>query len=438
MLKLMDWLRGRDMVRYTLRYIGVALAGWLAIASLMGCNTVDRGSAIAQPGGPDTPTPTLTPLPTVDSQLIAAHNQFGFKLFSQLVQNEGDQNLMMSPTSVAIALAMTYNGASGETQQQMAAVLELQGMSLEELNQANAALETLLENADPKVQLAIANSLWANQQVEFKSDFIQRTQQFYKAEIASLDFANPAVVNTINEWVNRNTEGKIPTILDEVRPEDVMFLINAVYFKGQWQEEFDPAETSDRPFTLLDGSTKTHPLMSQTGNYLYQENDQFQSVVLPYGDGRLSMVILLPQPDVSLPQFYQEFLSAPNWDTAMTGLTRRDGTIQLPRFKYEYATRLNAPLQALGMERAFNPGMADFSNLTEQPSYINEVRHKTFVEVNEEGTEAAAVTSVGVRATSVQLPTEPFIMTVDRPFFFAIRDTESGAILFMGSVVNPE
>ncbi|WP_416671888.1 serpin family protein [Egbenema bharatensis] len=425
------------MARFPVRCFTIAFAGWLALSGLAACGSINRNSAIAQPP-PATPSPTMSPTPAVNPQLIAADNQFGFKLFSQLIQQDSEQNLMMSPTSVAIALSMLYNGASGETQQQIATTLELHGMSLEDLNQANADLKNLLENADPQVKLAIANSLWGNQEVAFKPDFIQRIQTFYDAEVETLDFTNPSVVNRINDWVDRNTEGKIPTILDEVRPDDILFLINAVYFKGEWQQAFDQANTSDRPFTLPDGSTKNHPLMSQSGNYLYQETDEFQAVSLPYGEGRLSMYVFLPQADVPLTQFSQELLSADNWDTAMTRFTRRDGTVELPRFKYEYATRLNDALKALGMPMAFDPDVADLTGLTDQDSFVNEVRHKTFIEVNEEGTEAAAVTSIGIRATSVQIPTEPFVMTVDRPFFYAIRDNESGAILFMGSVVNPE
>jgi serpin B len=397
---------------------------------------ISRYAAIAQPSPIE--TPAMSPLPVIDPQLVAADNQFGFKLFSQLVQQDATQNLMMSPTSVAIALSMLYNGASGETQQQIATTLGLQGLSLEAVNQANANLKTVLENADPKVKLAIANSIWGNQQFAFKPDFIDRSQTFYSAEVETLDFNDPDAVNQINRWVDRHTEGKIPTILDQVRPDDLMFLINAVYFKGQWQREFDAAHTSEHPFTLLDGRTSNHPLMQQRGKYLYQENSQFQAVGLPYGNGNLSMYVFLPQPDLSLTQFYQQVLVADRWEAMMNRFTRRDGTIQLPRFKYEYKTRLNDALIALGMPLVFDPKAADLTGITEDvDSYVSEVRHKTFIEVNEEGTEAAAVTSVGVRTTSIQIPTEPFAMKVDRPFFYVIRDNGSGAILFMGSVVNP-
>ncbi|HEY9639290.1 MAG TPA: serpin family protein [Coleofasciculaceae cyanobacterium] len=425
------------MTRYPVRYLILGLASCIVLAGLTAWISNSYYAAIAQSSRPDTSTPAMAQ-PAINPQLVTADNQFGFQLFSQLVQQDPAQNLMISPTSVAIALSMLYNGAQGETQQQIANTLELQGLSLEDLNHANAALKTVLEQADPSVKLAIANSLWGNQQITFKPDFMARMRSFYTAEVKTLDFNDPAAVNTINRWVEHHTEGKIPTILDQINPNEAMFLINAVYFKGQWQQKFDTAQTSDRPFTLLDGSTRNHPLMSQSGNYLYQENDRFQAVSLPYGDGRLSMDVFLPKPGVSLTQFYPELLSTRHWNTAMTHFTRRDGTIQLPRFQYEYTVRLNDALKSLGMPLAFDPDAADLKGLTEQASHVSEVRHKTFIEVNETGTEAAAVTSIAVQTTSLQLPTEPFTMTVDRPFFYTIRDHKTGAILFMGCLVNPQ
>jgi serpin B len=373
---------------------------------------------------------------TVDARLVAANTRFGFKLFSQLFEQGQTQNVMVSPTSVAIALSMAYNGASGSTQQAMAEALEFQGMSLAEINQANGALENSLEAADPSVKLAIANSLWGNQGFAFKADFLQRNQEFYQAEVTNLDFKSPDAADRINAWVNDNTQGKIPEIVKEIDPQQVMFLINAVYFKGTWTKPFDPQRTSDRPFTLLDGSQKQHPLMSQQGSYQYYENDQFQAVNLPYGNGRLSFYVFLPRANSSLKSFAQT-LTADHWDTWMGRFASRPGSIQLPRFKFSYGTSLNDALQAIGMAPVFDAGQADFSGLSEEPTLINEVQHKTFIEVNEEGTEAAAATSVGIARMSA--PTAPpFQMVVDRPFFTAIRDNQTGAVLFMGTVVEPE
>jgi serpin B len=381
---------------------------------------------------PSDPMPSSSP---VDSRLTAAQTRFSFKLFSQL-QQDPTQNLSISPSSVAIALSMLYNGATGDTQQAMAAALELQGMSLDDLNQANADLEKALENADPKVTLTIANSLWGRDGFDFKPDFLQRNQTYYGAKITNLDFNSPDAPAQINGWVNQNTAGKIPQIIDQIDPAEVLFLINAIYFKGDWTAPFNPEQTRERPFQLSDGSTKQQPMMEQQGNYVYLETDQFQAVSLPYGNRRWSMYIFLPRPESSLSAF-QQSLTAENWQTWISQFSRRQGSIQLPKFKIEYETSLNEALQALGMEVAFTAGQAEFANLADQELVISEVKHKTFIEVNETGTEAAAATSIGIALTSLD-PNPPFQMQVDRPFFYAIRDHQTGSLLFMGSVVNPE
>jgi serine protease inhibitor len=414
------------------------IGGVMLLGLMLEVKTDFLKRAIAQSPSPDeTPSQSQAELPIMDERLVAAHTRFGFQLFSQIAGQNGEPaNLMISPTSVAIALTMTYNGANGTTQQAMAEALELQGMSLEEVNQANAALELALENADPDVQLAIANSLWGRQDISFSPDFLQRNRDFYSAEINSLDFSTPDAITTINNWVSRNTQEKIPEIIQEINSDTVLFLINATYFKGNWTRHFDPRQTSDRPFTLLDGTQKQHPTLSQRGRYAYLETDQFQAVSLPYGESeRLSMYIFLPHENTDLASF-QQTLTSENWETWMNQFSRREGAISLPRFKLEYATQLNDALKGLGMAVAFDPDEADFSSMSEAPLFINKVQHKTFIEVNEEGTEAAAVTSVEMQVTSAAIDS-PFQMNVERPFFYAIRDNQTGTVLFMGSVVEP-
>ncbi|WP_434222969.1 serpin family protein [Limnospira platensis CENA597] len=217
-----------------------------------------------------------------------------------------------------------------------------------------------------------------------------------------------------------------------------MYLINAIYFKGMWSEPFDKELTQEQPFTLIDGSTKLHPLMFQFGNYLYLENSDFQGISLPYGDdARFSLYVFLPRENVSLDRFYTQ-LNATQWEEWIKQMRSRPGSIQLPRFKLEYEVGLNDSLKSMGMDIAFDPNQADFSNLTSDNNVrISEVKHKTFVEVNEEGTEAAAVTSVTVVTESTPSIPEPFSMVVNRPFFLAIRDNQTRTILFMGSIVNP-
>jgi serine protease inhibitor len=373
-----------------------------------------------------------------ESPLIAADTRFAFKLFAALARQEQGRNVFISPTSVALALLMAYNGARGETQRAMAAALELGGMSLDEINRACADLMQALEQLDPQVRLAIANSLWGRKGISFQPDFVERNEQFYRAEIAELDFADPRAPATINDWVRRNTNGRIERIVDQIDGATVLFLIDAIYFKGDWARRFDKRLTDDGAFTLLDGRRKQHPLMRQSGMYSYYEGGGFQAISLPYGAGRLCMDIFLSASDSNLEAFQRQ-LNPKSWDSWLPQFRQSEGMVALPRFKLEYEATLNDALASIGMAVAFDPRRADFSGMCQSPIprlSIDQVKHKTFVEVNEEGTEAAAVTSVGIRLTSF-VPKHTFTMIVDRPFFFAIRDTHTGAILFMGSIVDP-
>ncbi|MBD2061740.1 serpin family protein [Trichocoleus sp. FACHB-6] len=373
---------------------------------------------------------------SVDQKLVAANTKFGFKLFKQILKKDSGKNVFISPSSVAIALAMTYNGASGKTQQAMANTLEIQGMSLQEVNSSNEALKAILENPDPQVQLTIANSLWARQGVSFNPEFLQRNRQFYQAKITDLDFNNPNSPSVMNNWVKENTRGKINEIVNGLSSDQVLFLINAIYFKGIWTNEFDKANTLNKPFYLTNGAQKQHPMMSRTGKYKYYETDQFQAISIPYGQERLSFYIFLPKQKSNLTALYQQ-LNTENWEQWMNKFTMRPGFIQMPRFKMEYETSLAESLKALGMESAFD-SKANFTQMSSIPLQLNQVKHKTFVEVNEEGTEAAAVTAVGVVTSLARRPEEPFRMIVDRPFFSCIRDNQTGTVLFMGSIVEPQ
>ena len=428
------------MNRKMLSRVGVSVAAGIVLAGLLGgvmAQKLNAFGSLLNSQKPESPRLNAQlPNAPVDSKVVAANTKFGFKLYKEILKQDSNKNVFVSPTSVAIALSMTYNGASGETQQAMAKALELQGITLPTVNQANNALKASLETADPEVQLSIANSLWAKQGVTFKPDFMERNRQFYGAKVTELDFANAEATRTINNWVKENTRGKIDQVVDQLKPDDVLFLINAIYFKGNWTKKFDQNQTAERPFYLSNGTQKQHPMMSQSGKYRYYENETFQAVSLPYGKGRLSLYVFLPRENNSLDAFQQQ-LAVENWQQWMNQFRMRNGSIQLPRFKFDYDIQLNNALKVLGMESAFSDG-ADFSNMTSASVAINEVKHKTFVEVNEEGTEAAAVTSVGVALTSAQMPEGPFQMVVNRPFFCAIRDNQTGTVLFMGSLREPK
>ncbi|MEG4987454.1 serpin family protein [Microcoleus sp. BR0-C5] len=370
----------------------------------------------------------------VDARLVAANTKFGFNLFNTLSKQQPNKNIFISPTSVALALSMAYNGVSGETKQEMTKVLELTGMTPQEINAANQALQNSFQKVDPNVQVLIANSLWAQQGFSLKPEFMQTNQKYYNANLTEIDFMNPQALSIINNWVSQKTQGKIDQIVEKISPNQVLFLINAIYFKGNWKTPFDKSQTANKTFSLTDGSSKQHPMMSQKGIYGYYETDTFQAVSLPYGkEGALAMYIFLPNSNSNLANFLQQ-LTPENWNEWMPEFTGVNGTIEIPRFKIQYEVQLENTLIALGMAGIFDSSKADFSPMTTDNNVaVDSVKHKTFVEVNEEGTEAAAVTSIGLTRSR-----SSFEMNVNRPFFCAIQDNTTGTILFMGTIVDPQ
>jgi len=378
------------------------------------------------------------PADNVDPRLVKANTGFAINLFHALLEETPDENIFISPASVSLALAMTYNGAAGETAGAMEEVLQFQGMSVEEINAAFADLRSILQNPDPKVELSIANSLWARQGAQFYEDFLQRNREYYGAEVAELDFDLPDAADRINRWVEQQTKEKIKDLIEPpIHPMTVLFLINAIYFKADWAKPFNPKQTREIPFHLPDGSSKQHPVMFREGDFQYFHGEGFQAVAIPYGKtDRVSMYIFLPDPDQTLKNFYDQ-LDAAAWSTWLKSFQKTEGSVGLPRFKFEYESSLNDILKALGMEIAFDETAADFSAMRPTPPrlFIAEVKHKAYVEVDEKGTEAAAATSVEIRTESA--PLNWFSMIVDRPFFFSIVDNKTGSILFMGSVTDP-
>jgi len=368
-----------------------------------------------------------------EKNLVKAGNVFGYKLFRQINEAEGDRNVFISPLSVSLALGMTLNGANGETEEAMQATLELTGMNMEQINESYQSLMDLLINLDPKVIFEIANSIWYFEGFHFEQEFIQLNQTYFDAQVEGLNFHSADAASRINQWVSEHTHGKIQTIVDDEIPLDmVMYLINAIYFKGTWTYEFDKSKTQDDVFHLADGSPIPCSMMNQGGNFLYKETERYQAVDLPYGDGDFSMLVLLPRPDVTVESLVAE-LDQLNW----SDMRQLEGTLQLPKFKLEYELVLNDVLKALGMAVAFDPSRADFTGMCKDGGLsISEVKHKTFVEVNEEGTEAAAVTSVGIKAVSVG--PAPFALRVDRPFIVIIKENRSDTILFMGKIMQPK
>lgn len=376
---------------------------------------------------------------SVDNKVVTTNIQFGFNLFNEIRKTEQDKNIFISPLSVSIALAMTLNGAAGETEQAMTKALELHGLDSESINVGYAQLRRALQAPDPEGALTIANSLWANQGVPFKQDFLQRNTQFFGAEISTLDFKDPGALETINEWVNTHTNGRIPNILEEIKPEAVLFLINTIYFKAAWKRKFDPWMTWNGNFHLITGDKKRVPMMTTQGSdssYLYYRGDIFEAVSLPYRDGQMSMYIFLPDPESGLNTFL-ETLDAERWEDWISQFRQQSVQPIIPKFRFEYRVRLNNALKALSMGIALSTE-ADFSLMAPPPPmglFIDEVIHSTFIDVHEGGTEAAAATAVGPQVGAAQVEFVRFI--ADRPFFFAICDKKTKIVLFMGVVMEP-
>ncbi|MDZ7268921.1 MAG: serpin family protein [candidate division KSB1 bacterium] len=372
----------------------------------------------------------LTPL---EKQLVTSDNRFGLQLFREVVRQEPDGNIFLSPLSVAMALGMALNGAGGETFEAMKNTLALDGLSLEEINQSCQSLIALLMQLDPQVQFQIANSIWHRQEMTFAQDFIHRNKTYFNARVSGVDFNAPATLDLINAWVRENTHGRISQIVEKIRPEEVMFLINAIYFKGAWTYRFDPANTQADWFTTGNGEKRACRMMNHYKIVLpHLRTDLFQAVDLPYGDAGFRMTILLPHPGVPVASLCAA-LTAENWARWQAGFTPRELMLALPKFSMTCEMSLNEVLQQLGMAIAFNEH-ADFSRISAtERLYITEVKHKTFVEVDENGTTAAAATSVGIGVVSA-----PPAFRVDRPFLFLIRDRHSQTILFIGKIEYPQ
>jgi serpin B len=391
--------------------------------------------------GISTGKPEIRPLTELEKNLVRTSNQFGLHLLRTVNQTESDKNVFISPLSVSMALGMTLNGASGTTEEAMRSTLGFSGMTQEEINTSYQSLMQLLRNLDPKVEFNIANSIWHRLGFTVEREFIETNRRYFEAMVTGLNFSSPDASRTINSWVDAGTNSKIKEIVPDPIPSDVvMYLINAIYFKGTWTYEFDKEKTSGAPFYLPDGTTRTTKLMPLRETLPYLETALYEAVELPYGDELFSTIVVLPKPRQSIETFVND-LAEDSWSALKDGLQEQLGTIFLPKFKLEYEKALNDALKAMGMEIAFDRGRADFRRISQQVYdvgerlYISEVKHKTFVQVDEEGTEAAAVTSVGVGATSVG-PRE-FVMRIDRPFFFVVTERGSGTLLFVGKIVEP-
>jgi serine protease inhibitor len=415
----------RTMIRDAKGQSMKTLILFLILCALMVVSCRDNG-IVGPPQNPD-----IRPLTTLEKSVVASDNAFGFNLLGTLNQTEMGKNVFLSPFSVSMALGMALDGASGTTLDSMKQTLGLNNLTTEQVNDSYKSISGLLQNLDPNVTMNIANSVWVRNGFPVLPSFLSDCSTYFDAEAATLDFASPDAVQTINGWVNSKTNGRIQTVLNQIPPDVVMYLINAVYFKGAWTYQFDPSKTADTTFTTPAGTIPCK-MMYQHATYAYRATGQEQIIDLPYGSGLFSMTIILPGQSVPIDE-YCASLTQQKWDALTGGLDSAAVDLYVPKFTIEYGATLNDALKAMGMDIAFSDS-ADFSRISSIPLCISEVNHKTFVDVNEEGTEAAAVTVVSMRPTAViQIPS----MRIDRPFICAIREHATGTILFVGKIVSP-
>ena len=420
---------------------------WIAAAALaatLACSDELIAPGPAEPAVPEIPNPP-DPGPTdsivvpprsatAEAEVLEKSNAFAWTFLPAMMAADPDANVLVSPLSASMALGMALNGAGGTTYDQMQAALGFEDLALDTINNGYRGLMIDLPAADSLVSTQIANSAWHRDGFEVNQDFLDRVRAFFDAEVAGLDFSDPSAAGTMNQWVSDRTNGRIEEIIEPpIDSQTMLFLINAIYFKGPWKYEFDPEKTQDAPFHIAEGESQSMPMMDLTAEFAFGASGGLQIVELPFGEGAFAMTLLVPWGKNAIDAEI-EAMDAARWQGMLDSLGTQEVRVVLPRFRVEYDKSLKEVLQSLGMTDAFVPNVADFTGISASspPLYISEVKQKTFVEVAEEGAEAAAATSVEVGVKSL-----PPAVIANRPFAYLIRERESGAILFAGILRRP-
>jgi serine protease inhibitor len=389
-----------------------------------------------QPGEPDL-TPKSIMLTGAAPQAIQSSNDFGIELFRKVADTD-KQNLMLSPLSASTALTMLLNGCAGDTYTQLQGTLKYPGgMTISDINEAYKSLTDQLLKADPKVKFTLANAVFYLNGFIVKPPFLTTLSNDFKATVEGLDFAAPSALTTINKWANDNTAGKITKVLDAIPGDAVMFIMNALYFKGDWSYQFDKSDTQNRSFYTDGGSTISVSTMNSEVGARVAYGSNYKAVEMPYGHTNFTMIVIVPTE--TLEAFYTS-LDPQLWSSITLRFDETDEfgklIVRMPKFKFSYEKYLNQQLQAMGMVDAFLPYQANLSGISDASIFVSFVKQNTFVEVDEQGTEAAAVTTIGMCATS--MPPQPIEFIIDKPFVFAIRERTTNTLLFIGQVMNPQ
>jgi serine protease inhibitor len=367
--------------------------------------------------------------------LIGSGNSFAFDIFNRVISGTPESNnIMISPLSISYALSMTVNGAAGSTRDSILKALRVNGLSVDALNKSYKSLTEALLSVDKRVLMSIANSVWTENDFTVRQAFINILTEYYKADSKSFDINDPTAPDKINAWISDKTNGLIKNMVDKLSDNAVMLLINAIYFKGKWSSEFDKSKTTRMPFYTSSGSSADVPMMKQETEYKVFRGSGFILAEFPYGQGNFVMDVIVPDDNNNIHDILPSVTDA-NFTTWVSQLSSTKVDLSFPKFKYGFKIKLKDILSGMGMRIAFYDG-ADFSNISDQfDLLINEVTHQSFIETNEEGTEAAAATIVEVGTTS--FPPSLLVLKLDHPFVYIIRETTTNSIIFMGRVSDP-
>jgi len=364
---------------------------------------------------------------------VTQDNEFAFDLLKKTITASGETNVFVSPLSVSIALGMTWNGAIGTTKTEMEAALKMNGMSATDINDYYRIMLSTLPSIDPTTKLSIANSLWYRTGLEVKPDFLKVNSDYFNAYIKQMDFSQAWAKDTINNWCAKKTNNLIKNPLDKISPDAVMYLVNAIYFKGIWRKHFETKNTQEANFTNELGNQVKVNMMYQKDTFNFVQDDNAQYLDMPYGNNAFCMTVILPNDGKTIDNVLN-YLTTDSWNNTIKYSQTKVVEVYFPRFKTQNKFLLNDPLKNMGMNLAFTDN-ADFTNIANAPLKITRVLHDTYVEVTEEGTEAAAVTIVEVGITSVLNAPLP-VFRVNKPFLFVIREKSTGVILFIGKMGN--
>jgi serpin B len=405
-----------------------------AVTALAAC-----GGGTSDPGAPASGA-ARTSLPreltVAERGVLGASNAFSFGLWKTINQGQRDSNVFVSPLSASFALGMTMNGATGQTYDEMRSALRHGTLSLAAIDSGYKSLIALLTTLDASTTMQIANSIFYRSGFPFNQSFLDDAAKWFDAEVKAQNFSDAAgTLSAVNGWASAKTNGRIPTVLQDVKQDDVMYLMNAIYFKGSWREKFDAAATRDAPFHPATGGDQTAKLMHRQGKMAYAETNTYQAVDLAYGDSAFTMTVLLPKTGSDV-ESVAASLTPESWDALAASFRTREVNLYMPKITFSWKRKLVDDMKTQGMQAAFKPDGADFTRMSTargRELYISLLQQNTFVAIDEVGTEAAAVTIVGISVTSAPVVTD---MRIDRPYVFVIRERLSGTVLFMGKIAR--